>query len=193
MTRHAARLAVRALLITALAVVLLLLGAFVVVPRLAGWVSLTVLTGSMRPSLPPGSQIVVSRIENTAEIADIRIGDVITFLPKPADPTLVTHRVIEVHQRGDGTRSFRTKGDANPSPDPELIGAEQIRGKLLYHLPLVGYLGNGLSGQVKRPVLIVLGLGLLGYSIVTLASVIRNRARRPFDSGAGRRRHRAGP
>ena len=73
---------------------------------------LTVVSGSMQPTLPLGSLVVVVPRDADA----VRVGDVITFSP-PGDVRTVTHRVVDV--QGTGTEvSLHTRGDANPVADP---------------------------------------------------------------------------
>lgn len=142
-----------AALATALLVVL------IVIPRLTGWVPLTVLSGSMEPAIPTGSMVAVERIEGEADLERIDVGDVITFMPRPQDPTLVTHRVISQGALADGGTVFVTQGDANQSPDPAPVDARQIRGKVRYHVPYAGYLSDVLNtGQKRTGVVIVAGV-----------------------------------
>ncbi len=76
---------------------------------------LTVVSGSMEPSLPLGSLVLVVPRDAGA----VRTGDVITFNP-PGDPSrTVTHRVVDVRSGSQGADLLvRTRGDANPVPDP---------------------------------------------------------------------------
>ncbi|WP_420733081.1 signal peptidase I [Brevibacterium luteolum] len=160
----------------ALAVLLL---AMVVVPRLMGWVPLTVLTGSVEPAIPPGSQVYVKPVEGAAEVS---VGDVITFMPNPDDDTLVTHRVIGIGVNGAGEKSFTTQGDANNAPDPEAVLPKQIRGVVVYHLPYVGHIALGIDGKTKIAAITVVGLALIGYAIWQILLVGRDRMRRRPDS-----------
>jgi signal peptidase len=138
-----------------LLVVLLAVGlalAVAVVPAVVGGSTLTVLSGSMEPTLPVGSVVVV-RPRPPAEIA---VGDVVTFLARdPAsDATrVVTHRVVEVLP-GPG---FRTRGDANPDPDPGVVAAADVRGVQWYTVPWVG----GATDAVRTPVGLLVGGGVL--------------------------------
>jgi signal peptidase I len=75
--------------------------------------TVTVLTGSMSPGMPPGSLAVLVPVDP----ATVRVGDVITFEAPVADRPVVTHRVIEVVEGGDRP-ALRTQGDANDAPDP---------------------------------------------------------------------------
>src|SRR5918912_2525149 len=57
---------------------------------------LTVVSGSMQPTLPLGSLVVV--VPRNADA--VRVGDVITFSPPGDDTHTVTHRVVDVEGTG---------------------------------------------------------------------------------------------
>lgn len=96
---------------------------------------MSVLTGSMKPSLEPGDMIVVKEIKPE----NINDGDVITF--KLDSNTLVTHRVVEVLSE-EGKIVFRTRGDANNTDDGSLVSSEQLVGVLSFNIPKGGYIAN---------------------------------------------------
>lgn len=102
--------------------------------------SFVVLSTSMRTTIPEGSVVIVENV-SASEVSE---GDVITFLDpealhgREAQSNLTTHRVIDVFER-DGTRYFRTKGDANDDPDPNPIPASNLVGRVVFHIPYLGY------------------------------------------------------
>ncbi|WP_220700530.1 signal peptidase I [Mycetocola lacteus] len=151
----------------------LLIVAFVLVPRVTGATPYTVLTGSMRPNMPPGTTVVVRPIDFDA----IRVGDVITYQIASGKPEVVTHRVIAVNVTQDGPR-LQTKGDANPAPDPNPVRPEQVRGKVWYWAPFVGYLSQGIQSDTRTWVARGIGIALIGYAAVVVVGAVRGRARR---------------
>lgn len=168
---HTAWRVVQALLTAAVVLALL---AVVVVPRVMGWVPLTVLSGSMEPEIPAGSQVVVVPVDAVEDVAEIQLGEVVTFMPRPDDPTLVTHRVVARTFSSDGTVRLTTQGDANDAPD-EPVAAVQVRGVVRYHVPYVGYAANLLSTQQKSVGVTVVGVGLLAFAAVQLVRSFRAR------------------
>ena len=162
------------ILVAALAVAVLVL------PAVTGSTALTVLTGSMRPTLPPGTLVVVRPVETDA----VRIGDVITFQVQPGRPEVVTHRVVAVQSLADGSRAFVTRGDANPGPDPAPVLPAQVKGKLWYSLPLIGSVALLLGGQ-RTLLLTLAGAALLAYAAAVVVSALL-RSRR---GQAARRQH----
>ena len=93
----------------------------------------TVPTGSMEPVIPKGSAIMVEH----KDVSAIEVGDVIVFAA-PETGTMTVHRVIEIGET-DGTRTFTTKGDNNPGPDPWNL---QLSGQKVHEvstvLPVLG-------------------------------------------------------
>ena len=88
-----------------------------------GHTVLTVVTGSMEPSLHVGDYIFIERTDP----AQLKEGDIISFYSEQSDifGLLVTHRIAKVNE--DGT--FVTRGDANPVDDSVTVRPERIVGK----------------------------------------------------------------
>jgi len=143
----------------------------VVVPRLVGAEPFTVLTGSMRPLMPPGTMIIVRPVEFT----DLRVGDVITYQLESGQAAVVTHRIISIDIGDDGPR-LRTQGDANPSADIEPVRAEQVRGKVWYWVPYIGYVTSVGSGDGRANIVRVLGGALIVYAVYAVVmGMVRSR------------------
>ncbi|UCR88402.1 signal peptidase I [Mycetocola spongiae] len=167
-----AAIALRVVSWCVISVAVLLILAFVVVPRVTGSVPYTVLTGSMEPLMPPGTTVVVKPIP----FDQIRVGDVITYQLSSGEPEVVTHRVVGVDITPDGPR-LRTQGDANPAEDPTPVREEQVRGKAWYWAPLIGYFSSGVTSDTRTWIARGLGVALLGYAAVTVVLAVRGRAK----------------
>jgi signal peptidase I len=98
------------------------------VPDLFGYQIYVVETGSMEPTLPVGSTILVKALRN-GEMP--KVGDIITYAH---ESDTVTHRITELVPGEDGVLRYQTKGD-NPdnSPDPWLVELNNIRGVMVWH------------------------------------------------------------
>lgn len=173
----AVRRAGHGLLVALLAVVSAVLLAVVIVPLVLGWVPLTVLSGSMEPAVPTGSQVVVEPLEGEEDAARLGVGDVVTFMPRPDDATLVTHRIVQVAHDGEGRLSFTTRGDANAAPDEEVLTATQLRGVVRYHVPWAGYAANLLDAGQKRAGIVLAAGALIGYALWQVLGGLRDRRR----------------
>lgn len=145
------------LLLTVVALLVAMIG----LPRAAGATSYTVLTGSMRPTMPPGSLVVTKPIEASG----LKVGDAITYQVRSGEPEVITHRIISVSQTLGGETLFTTQGDANPHPDEKTVKAAQIRGVVWYCIPYAGYLNSLLTGEQRIWAVGSAVVFLLGYAV----------------------------
>jgi signal peptidase len=121
-----------------------------VVP-LTGRQTIAIGGASMEPAIPLGSATVIAPVDP----ATLAPGDVVSMRITEAN-AIFTHRIVEIVDRSDG-RWIRTKGDANPDPDPTLVPASAIIGRVEVAIPLMGYLLALLSIPVG--VVFVVGVG----------------------------------
>jgi signal peptidase len=149
------------------------LAAAVVVPRVGGATPYTVLTGSMTPTYPPGSLVVVRPVDPES----ILTGDAITYQLESGKPAVVTHRVVSQGFDGKGEVVFRTKGDANEDPDPNAVQAVQVKGEVWYSVPYLGYVNNLLTGHQRQLGVYAAAAGLLGYALLSFIGAARDRRR----------------
>ncbi|UFU01714.1 signal peptidase I [Ruania suaedae] len=161
--RSALRLAWRALVWAVLMVLVLVLIAGVLLPRVAGGTPYAVLTGSMQPSYPPGTLVVVKPVA----IEEIAVGDVITYQLASGEAAVVTHRVVSVGSSlgGSGERVLRTQGDTNNVADAEPVREVQIRGRLWYAVPHLGHVTTWVSGPTREVVTSAAAAALLVYAV----------------------------
>ncbi|MFF3070336.1 signal peptidase I [Kitasatospora sp. NPDC057936] len=96
-----------------------------------GWSPSVVVSDSMRPALSRGD-VVVTR---SADLDEVGGGAVISFKDPLHDGRPTTHRAVE---RLEGGAAYRTKGDANPDPDPLLVRAEEFTGIVTVAVPWAG-------------------------------------------------------
>jgi len=143
----------------------------VVIPRLGGATPYTILTGSMRPDLPPGTLVVVKPVHAN----EISLGNVITYQLKSGESTTVTHRVVSVKYDEDGSPVFKTQGDANNAPDPKQVIPAQVKGKLWYAVPHLGRASNLIDNAQRHAISVVLIGGLLAYAAYMFISSARER------------------
>lgn len=146
------------LCITALAALVL-----VIVPLLTGSQTYSVLTSSMAPSYPPGTFLVVT----PTDPATLRAGDVITYQIESGRPDVITHRITGFAAGQDGERMLITQGDNNDVADENPVMDVQVRGKLFYAVPYVGFLANALGQTDRGGITTVLAIVLIGAGSVT--------------------------
>jgi signal peptidase len=127
----------------------------IALPLALGGRPLTVLSGSMEPTLSAGDVVVVQRVEPD----DVRAGDVVTYRSPGGD--LVTHRVRRV-RRLAGRYEFVTRGDANNASERWTLQPDGQLSRSVYRIPLAGRVLARTSSPAGRLGLVVAPLLLLG-------------------------------
>ena len=151
---------------------LLPLTVFVVSAWLMGWQLMSVQSGSMAPTYPVDSLLVVGAVDPT----EVETGMAIVFEDPAGGGRLVTHRVVS--RAGDAV-AFVTQGDANAQQDAFPVTARLVRGRVLWHVPELGLALDWLAFP-RSFVLLVLIPGVL-----LLIGEIRDRRRRRRSGGIG--------
>lgn len=130
----------------------------------------SVLSGSMEPKLALGSVIAV------VPQNEYKTGDIITFGAETDKTKTVTHRIVEISRDLDLQKiSYRTKGDANDAPDLELIDQNRVIGKVVFHLPYLGYGVAFAQTQLGLIMLIVIPATIIIYSeLVNIGHELKN-------------------
>ncbi len=199
---------VLATVVIAVALVVLLRAVFTPageVPSVGGFSFMRTLTGSMEPTIPVHSLVVVQQ----TDAADLAVGDIITFRStnEALGGSLNTHRITQI-DNDDGRLSFHTKGDANAVEDTEIVRSENIVGRVVFVSAWIGVLASLLSNPLLFFALIVVPLAiLLSIEIAKLVKSTKEvaqaqeeaalreaveRIRRERESGARRNDNEAG-
>ncbi|MGF3105778.1 signal peptidase I [Rossellomorea sp. DUT-2] len=88
-------------------------------------------TGSMQPIIDPGDVILVKKVNSK----DVQVGEVIQFAEGDIK---ISHRVIDIIKK-EGKTLYVTKGDNNSVKDSEPVHPEEIKGKIIYTVPKIGW------------------------------------------------------
>ncbi|ACU38239.1 signal peptidase I [Actinosynnema mirum] len=122
-------------------------------PVLWGWRPVVVTSGSMEPLVRPGDVVLLDPTPDREPL----VGDVVVY--SRSDAPSVTHRVVG---RDDDGR-YRTRGDANPTPDAASVAPEDVLGRVRGLVPGLGapalFLHRHPSAAV--PLAVLGGAGLL--------------------------------
>jgi len=127
------------------------------VPSILGYKVMTVLTGSMSPNIIPGDLVISKDVK---DFTSIKNGTIITYMSK--DKTLITHRITEIQDKS-GIKMYKTKGDANPVEDVEMILQDQIQGIYYTKIPYLGSVATfaktstGITVIISIFILIIVG------------------------------------
>lgn len=164
-------LSLLALCVSGLAAVVL-----IVIPLATGSQTYSVLTSSMAPKYPPGTFLVVK----PEPFESLRVGDVITYQIESGRPEVITHRIVSVGTTQTGDRTLVLKGDNNDVEDELPVQEVQVRGKLFYAVPYVGWVANALGQSDRSAFINWAAAGLIGYGVfsITRGIIITRRKRR---------------
>lgn len=138
-------------------------------PSVGGYMVLRITTGSMEPTYPVDSLIVLKQTSPS----QIHKGDVISFYS--SDPALAgavnTHRVVSVEKEEDQYR-YVTKGDANNVVDQYDVAGSDLLGRVVGSSLLLGKAVRLLSNPlVFVPIILIpLAVILIGNLVRTVAS-----------------------
>ena len=121
-------------------------------PRLLGYKTFNVVSGSMEPEIPVGSLILVKDVDPLK----LEEEDIIAFY---SNDIPVCHRVVE---NNTFSEKLMTKGDANNTEDFNLVDYADVIGIVEHHYPIMGIVGQYFSSMSGKLVIIeVLVVGLL--------------------------------
>jgi signal peptidase len=135
-------------LLTIVLVLAVLLLVFTAFNPMKNYRFLRVMSGSMEPTIKTGAVVLIQKVAPES----LRENDIITF-GSAEDPNLsITHRLVKIEEK-EGETVFKTRGDANNSEDINEVSPADVQGKVIFSLPLLGYL----AVFIKEP----LGFGLL--------------------------------
>ena len=126
---------------------------------LLGFYPTVVASGSMRPAMDVGDLAIVV----SADPSKIQVGDIIQYWQ---EGEMTLHRVVEITGEG-GTRLFVTKGDDNPIPDTDPVFPAQIRGKLIFTIPKLGWIPIYTKTAIANIWSFLTANTILAYAIVS--------------------------
>ena len=154
-------------LVTAMTVFTAAIAVLLVGIKLFGITPYVIMSPSMEPEYRTGSLVYVKEIDAHA----IKPGDVITF--RMDNGAAATHRVTEITEQ-NGELVFHTKGDANKQEDTRKLREQDILGRVILNLPMLGYIAAFINTSSGKIAAVLYGMVLL-VLIVLSDGVGRNR------------------
>jgi signal peptidase len=128
-------------------------------PRVLGYQTSTMLTGSMAPLINPGDVVVT-----------IKVGDIITYHIPVEDQRVETHRITEKTATADGGVAVQTKGDANNGIDPWIA---TLQGKTVdKQIATIPYVGNAIRALREPMVMKILMYGAPAILVIGMLASI---------------------
>jgi len=135
----------------------LVIAATLFVAHASGRQSLTVMSGSMEPTIHTGDVVVTKPIAPM----DARVGDVLTYKEPHGAGRLITHRVKAMQAAGEKV-GFTTQGDANDTSERWQVAATGQIARVTHRVPKLGYALGFMRDPNKRLWLLAIPALLLG-------------------------------
>ena len=138
----------------------LILALLLAVPAATGHRTLTVLTGSMEPTVDTGSVVIDEVIRPT----EAHVGDIVTFSDPANRDRLITHRLRAARVVGDTARMV-TKGDANDTVERWNVPVDGEIGRVVLSVPKLGHVQE-LLGSRRGYLLLMVAILVLGLWVL---------------------------
>lgn len=148
-------------------IAILLMGA-----KIIGLKTYSVISPSMQPAYNVGDLVYVKSVEPET----IEVGDPITFV-LDEKLTVATHRVVGIDLESS---HFFTKGDANETPDSNPVHFKNLIGKVVFKLPLLGYVADWVQNPPGTYIAVTAGAVIL--ILVFLPDMIGKRVKAKKDA-----------
>lgn len=120
--------------------------------RLTGGKWAIIETPSMGVAAPVGTLILT----RPALLAELSVGDIITYRPQNMPDSMITHRVVATLADG----SLQVRGDINGAVDPFPVTQDDLVGEVVGHYRGLGWLVRGLPTLLLGVVVLVIGSAL---------------------------------
>jgi signal peptidase len=135
-----------------------------------GWTASDIVSNSMLPELNRGTLILY----RTVDPRTLDIGDIIVFSQAPAIDTPICHRIVDIQQ--NPLLQFSTEGDANIVPDNFMTPAQNVKGLVVYHIPVAGNLVKFIKTPVGFAVtLLIPGILILAIYLNSLITLLKKK------------------
>lgn len=136
------------------------------IPNICGIKILQVMSGSMADVFNVGDIVIIKEVKQQEKL---EIGDIITF---KKNETIVTHRITNITKSYENLE-FTTKGDNNNAQDPEKVKFQEIEGKYICKISIIG----DLITFMKKPMgmALILILPMLAIIIIITKDIKRQK------------------
>lgn len=119
-----------------------------------GYKSYIIKTNSMEPTIKVNDVLITKKVKKE----NIKTGDVITFIK---NDEVITHRITQISENGE----YTTKGDNNNIEDTFKVNYENIEGKYIMTIPLLGKIVEILDNKI---VFLIITLIILIFMLITI-------------------------
>ncbi len=142
---------------------------FIAVVTICGVKGYSVASNSMQPEFSKGDVVFVK----ATPFEKLEKGDIVTVEFKVKDGTTYTHRIVSIDY---DKKEIKTAGDKTGLVDTESATADQIKGKVWFSVPFLGYLSLWLTNSNYVAVIAIAVLAVMVIGSVA-GKVYKNKTR----------------
>lgn len=124
-------------------IILIIFSAFMI--GLFKYEPIAIVSNSMDPVFNRGDVVILRKV-NSEDLKKLKKYDIIIY---SIDKQLVAHRITNI-KNDKNELYFKTKGDANISPDLKWVSEEQVVGMYKFHIKYIGYPSVWLNDIFKK-------------------------------------------
>ena len=135
---------------------------FIAVMTICGAKGYSIASNSMNPNLSKGDVVFVKE----TPFEKLKEGDIVTVEFKIKDGTTYTHRIVSIDY---DKKEIKTAGDKTGIVDTESATADQIKGKVWFSIPLLGYLSLWLTSTNYALIIIIAVLVVMAVGFAVSA------------------------
>lgn len=158
---------VRRVLRNVVAILVALIGLFVLVMLCCGAKGFAVQSDSMAPRMKRGDAVFVRRVD----FEDLAVGDIVSAR-FPDGSGVFTHRITQIDA---DERQIYTRGDHTLSDDPAATKESDIIGKLWFVLPYAGFVSIAMDNRTLIYICLGVAIVLIMVRIVLTARKTKSR------------------
>ena len=138
-----------------------------------------IVTESMVPTIKVNDAVIIRRVDDN----NINVGDIITFSANSGYYAgySITHRIVGKYINQNGNFVYRTKGDNNDREDNDLVSNDNIFGKVVLKIPMVGYIQRFVFSSIGFVVSIILPVFVVILYEVFRISMLWNKRKKELE------------
>ncbi len=157
-------------LILGVAAVLGIAMASVMAPKLLGYQTVILLSGSMEPAFSVGDVVIAESVPSDT----LHLGDVIVFAMTPDAELPTVHRIVNIREQ-EGKRYYTTRGDANLTDDTVETSLPSKGWRVTKRIPFMGYVM--LYAAKPAGMSLLIGIPLIGLLSLQIVEWLKRRQR----------------
>lgn len=138
---------------------------------LGGFRIFNIVTKSMEPEYLVGDVLLSKEVPTN----ELKVGDDVVYLGEKADfaGKYVTHQIIKIDNKADGSYEFHTKGIANEIEDP-VVKPNQIKGVIVHKIIILSFISKIISNLYSMYFVIFIPIAIIIFmNILKITSSIK--------------------